>query len=58
MVLWRNLLVDRNMCITATNLNGSQAYLQNISYAKYNQDSEQHMTWGLHSSGILCSTDW
>jgi len=44
MVLWRNLLVDRNMCITATNLNGSQAYLQNISYAKCNQDSEQHMT--------------
>jgi len=44
MVLWRNLLVDRNMCIKATNFNGSQAYLQNISYAKYNQDSEQHMT--------------
>jgi len=45
MVMSRNLLVDQNMRIITSNLNGSKACLQNISYAKYNQDSEQHMTF-------------
>jgi hypothetical protein len=58
MVLWRSLLVDWNMCITTSNLNGSKDCLQNIGYAKYNQDIEWHMTRGLHSSGILCSAGW